>query len=221
MALSVPTFYTFTISPAPSSGSATGVVTTPAAPVDYVADWKGRLTSRLYMQFRNKVTWGLWIVLLARQFQDLEDSGQTLTSLLDIDALAGIQLDILGVIVGQPRIGVDDPTYRLYLRARAASNRSTGTPEDLYVVFRALLGVATGFIVTTCPIGVKAFTLRAKTPITRQQALVGVSFLHDAKEAGARGLFEWQESATALLFTYDGTTAQGYDAGVYAGASQA
>jgi hypothetical protein len=80
--------------------------------------------------------------------------------------------------------------------------------------------MSVSFKITTSPIGVKAFVLRIIGVVTRVQALVAASFLTECKEAGARGLLEFQESADALLFTYDGTTAQGYDAGVYAGVIQ-
>lgn len=186
-----------------------------AIQIDYVSDWTARLRSRLYTQFRNKVTWEKWVVLLGRQFQDLEDATQTLFSFFDIDNVSGLQLDLIGRVVGQPRNGVSDADYRLYLRARIATNRSTGTPEDLYRVFRALFGASIGLVVTTSNIGVKAFALRVKGVITHAQAAIGLSFLRDAKESGARALLEWQESVDANLFRFD--SGPGFDVGVFAG----
>ncbi len=194
-----------------------------AAPfkLDYVSDWVRRLRTRLQTQFRNKVTWEAWVQLLGRQFQDLEDATQSLFTLLDIDNSSGAQLDVIGRIVGQPRSGQADAVYRLFLRARVAANRSSGDPESIYAVYSALYGATVTMVLTTGMVGVKEFALRIKTVITRAQALAGVQFLGDSAEAGTRPLLEWQESATALLFVYDGTTAQGYDVGLYAGASQA
>jgi len=188
--------------------------------IDYVSDWLSRIKGRLYTEFRNKTTWNGWATLIARQLQDLEDAYQTLLTLLDIDNSSGVQLDLVGRIVGQQRLGSDDATYRLYLRARIAANNSSGDPDSIYAVFTALLG-AIGFKATTDPLGVKILTVKVTGVITRAQSYVAAYFLGVAKEAGVRGLLEWQESASAALFTYDGTTAQGYDAGVYAGATQA
>lgn len=188
--------------------------------VDYVSDWAARLRSRLYTQFRNKVTWSKWVTLLARQAQDLEDAAQSLFGMYDIDNSSGVQLDVIGRIVGQSRNSLDDVTYRLFLRARIATNLSDGDPESIYQVFVALYGGTVSMVITTGMVGPKEYSLRIKTVLTRTQALAGVPFLGDATEAGTRPLLEWQESATGALFVYDGTTAQGYDAGVYAGAAQ-
>jgi hypothetical protein len=190
--------------------------------VEYVSDWAARLRTRIYEQFKGLVTWGHWVDdVLGPQFQDLEDALMSLVTLPSIDDSEGVQLDTIGRHVGQPRLVLGDVTYRLYLKARIAANNSAGDPESLYRVFRALFGVAAGFVVRTSQPGTKTFTVRVLSAITQAQALIGAQFLGDAKEAGARGIVEWQPVADALLFTYDGTTAQGYDNGVYAGAEQA
>lgn len=164
--------------------------------IDFISDWASRLRGRLYTQFRNKVTWEKWVTLLARQAQDLENAGQTLFSLLDIDNSEGVQLDTIGRIVGQERLGFDDVGYRLLLRARIISNKSTGTTEDLYKVFRALFGSGMAYI----PGIVKQFVLRITTVLTPLQAAIGVQFLGDAEEAGARGILEWQEFSNDSMF---------------------
>lgn len=186
-----------------------------AVTIDYVADWATRLRSRLYTQFRNKVTWELWITeVLAPQFQDLEDSAQTLLTLLDIDNSEGVQLDRIGRLVGQPRLGTVDETYKLYLHARVAANASTGTPEDLYRVFRALLGTAVTLVITTYPF--KSFLLRIGGAITATQGAVAATFLRAAKESGARAALEWEESSDGAVFHYD--IGPGYDVGRLGGA---
>ena len=169
--------------------------------IGYVANWAARLRTRLYAQFRDKVTWKQWADLLGRQQQVLEDATQTLLTILDIDASEGVQLDVIGRIVGQLRTGVEDATYRLYLRARILANRSTGTPENIYSVMRALFGEVEA---QPLYIGgwVKQFVIHIGKVLTRTQALVAVEFLHDSKEAGARGLLEWQEYEDSLLFEF-------------------
>jgi hypothetical protein len=175
------------------------------ATIDYVADWAARLRSRLYTQFRDATTWQQWCdEVLGPQLQDLEDAGQTLLTLLDIDESEGAQLDNIGRIVGQPRNGIDDETYRLYLSARILANKSTGTVDDIFKVMRALFGqdearptYAGGWV--------KQFVIKVGAILTRAEALIATDFLSDSKEAGARGLLEWSEAAPTGTFTmWDG-----------------
>ncbi len=190
-----------------------------AAPVtiDAITSWQQRLTGLLYEQYKNTVTWAGWVTLLARQFQDLENSAQSLLTLLDITNSVGPQLDVIGRIVGQPRLGASDATYRLYLFARVVANKSTSTVEDLYSVFTSLFP---GAVIVYKPGFVKQFAIRIVSPVlTRAQALIALEFLGDAREGGARGILEWQESPTSALFTFD--AGPGFDVGVYAGALQA
>ena len=192
--------------------------------IDYIDDWASRLRSRLFTQFRGKTTWNAWCdEVLGPQFQDLEDAAQTLLTLLDIDDSDGVQLDTIGRVVGQPRNGVDDPTYRLYLSARILANKSTGTVEDIFKVMRALFGQD-----ETLPTyqggWVKQFSIKIGAVLTRAEALIAADFLGDSKEAGARGILEWIETAPASMFQFDGTaspTGLGFDVGYFAGAKQA
>jgi hypothetical protein len=192
--------------------------------IDYIDDWAARLRSRLYTQFRSATTWQAWCdEVLGPQFQDLEDAGQTLLTLLDIDDSEGVQLDTIGRVIGQPRNGVNDETYRLYLSARVLANKSTGTVDDIFKVMRALFGED-----ETLPTyqggWVKQFSIRIGAALTRSEALIATEFLGDSKEAGARGILEWRESAPALMFQFDGTaspTGLGFDVGYFAGAKVA
>lgn len=66
--------------------------------------------------------------------QGLEYALQQLYTERNIDNAIGAQLDVLGVIVGQPRNGLIDDTYRRHIRARISANRSKGTLKDLLTV---------------------------------------------------------------------------------------
>lgn len=174
-----------------------------ATKIDYVTSWTARLQSRLYTQFKSAVTWQQWAAMLGQQFQDLEDAAQTFFTLFSIDDSVGVQLDTIGRLVGQVRAGIDDATYRLYLKTRVLANRSTGTPEELYKLFITMLGSTVspryfaGFI--------KQFALRlTNLALTRTQALVAAQFLKSAREAGTRGVLEWQENVDSLMFSFDG-----------------
>ena len=184
-----------------------------ALTIDYVSDWQSRLRARIYWQFKGKPKIQAWVDMVAKQFADLEDAFQSLLTLPSIDDSAGAQLDLLGRLLGQARGGVDDATYRLYLRAAIVAEKSGGRGEDIYRTFAALFPGSPLLLVSG---GVKSFYLRVGQVLTRAQALVGQQFLLRAKEAGARANLIWQESPTAALFTLD--SGPGLDSGVFTGA---
>jgi hypothetical protein len=189
--------------------------------IDYITDWSSRLKSRLYEQFKYKPNFVAWAEMIARQVQDLEDATQALRTIISIDDSVGPQLDNLGRIIGQVRTGIDDATYRLYLRARIAANKSNGTAENIYRVFRALFGNI-GFTIRQG--GNKSFALTIRTPLTAAQVAVAVSFLRDSKEAGARANLEYTTvddtgGPTDNILRWD-VAGHGFDVSVWGNATQ-
>ena len=75
--------------------------------------------------------------------QALENAFQQLLTQRTLDNATGVNLDVIGKIVGQKRGGLDDDTYRRYCRARIAAHRSRGVPESLIRVATLVLGVST------------------------------------------------------------------------------
>lgn len=190
------------------------------AAIDYVADWETRLLGRLYWQFRGKPNITAWVKMVARQFQDVEDVYQAILTIISIDDSVGAQLDNLGRFLGQPRAGLDDATYRLYLKARIIANKSDGTPEAIYKVFRALFGSAVSMVLTTSDVGVKAFKMYVQGILTAAQVRAGLTFLRRSKEAGARAVLEWQPAADISVMRWD-VAGQGWDTFPMGGADQA
>lgn len=80
---------------------------------------------------------------LARVFldrcQELENVFWDIIEKRLIENAVGVQLDVLGKIVGQPRIGDTDDIYRLHIRARIRINISNGTPNDILEIAALLL----------------------------------------------------------------------------------
>lgn len=179
--------------------------------IDYVESWRKRLLARLYWQFKKVADWQAMAAMLAVQSQDLEEAAQTLLAIVDINTAEGAQLDLLGRVVQQQRLGASDAIYRMYLKARILVNRSGGSPEHLYKVFNALLGPL-GYSVT--PGGTKQFVLRIWSTVTTAQSQIAAVFLRDAKEAGAAGVLEFQPDDTADLFRFD--VGPGFNVGVWA-----
>jgi len=73
---------------------------------------------------------GSWLA----QIQKLEDAIWEVILIRGIELSEGIGLDHIGNIVGRKRLGLEDPDYRVALRAQIRINRSSGTPEDVIAV---------------------------------------------------------------------------------------
>jgi len=65
------------------------------------------------------------------QTQDTEDAVYELYSRLDIDGSSGISLDKIGELIGAPRSGLDDASYRIYLKGTAGENISEGEADRI------------------------------------------------------------------------------------------
>ena len=110
--------------------------------IDNISNHIAAGLNRLMAQYRNKpVLQNLLTVLLGRT-QDVEDMLQGLQGRTNIAGSVGAQLDGIGYIVGQPRNGEDDATYRALLLVRIAINVSRGTTEDIIGAFVLMTGAS-------------------------------------------------------------------------------
>ena len=58
----------------------------------------------------------------------------------NLEDAVGVQLDQVGILVGETRDNLDDETFRRNIRLRIAVNTSEGTIEDVYKVISLLYG---------------------------------------------------------------------------------
>ena len=90
-----------------------------------ITDWQTRLRERLYEQFKDLPGWLSIVDAIAARVQALEDAIVQCYTITSIDESEGVQLDVLGRIVGEQRAGKTDAVYRLYIRAKICANRSS------------------------------------------------------------------------------------------------
>lgn len=83
------------------------------------------------------------VIALVKPFQELEGVFQQIQASLNIYNATGWVQDLIGKIVGQARLGLDDDTYRLYQFARIAADRSQGKREQLIRICRLVLNNTT------------------------------------------------------------------------------
>lgn len=130
-------------------------------------DGKGSL---LAQQYQDSLNLKAYLTALLTQANELETVFCSIADMLDLDNATAAQLDIIGEIVGQPRIfipqldpdtftfdigpGFDeglfivndgfleltDDDYRRFIRARIASNTNQITPEDIITNIRFIFG---------------------------------------------------------------------------------
>lgn len=93
---------------------------------------------RLLEQYKDKDNLAGVLTAFNEQIQDLEDAIFGLFGKLDITNVGGSQLDRLGNIVGQDRLGLSDADYRLFIYAKIATNNSQGTAEEVMSIFKLI-----------------------------------------------------------------------------------
>lgn len=105
-----------------------------------VTDHAEQGLARLIQQYQGKPRIRGWLLSYLDEAQEISDQIYLTTLSRLIDHAAGVHLDVIGKIVGQPRREGDDERYRVLLRARVAVNVSDGTVGDLQRVASLVLG---------------------------------------------------------------------------------
>ena len=109
-------------------------------PFQQITDHNEVALSRYTYQYTEAGTLQALTTLWAERMQALEDAAWSVLTERWIAPAAGVQLDELGDIVGEPRLGRTDETYRDALEVRISINRSGGEPERIIEFFRRIAG---------------------------------------------------------------------------------
>jgi hypothetical protein len=184
--------------------------------ISKIEDHVERGLARLPSQFRDKPKLKAFLTVLMTPAQPLEDALWQLLTERDIDTAVGDQLDQIGVIVNQPRLGNDDDTYRRFLYVRIAINRSSGTPEELIRIAKLALADFDPRIEFSHQLN-RTMVLRIRdAAITSDAAEVTIKFLNQGRRAGVRAILEWADSDPEDVLNFD--SVPGLDQGAFAGA---
>jgi len=152
--------------------------------VTQISDHAQAAKDRLLFQYKGKVNIeALLDSLGGQQIQDLENILFDLNSRLDIENSEGVQLDNIGLIVGQPRNGQDDVTYRLFLRAKAGRNVSEGDIERVLSVWKIITGGTVVQLFESYPAEVE---LSSDIPVPDALASDAFALMQDVVSAGVR-----------------------------------
>lgn len=183
----------------------------------HIVDAKARLVE----QFRGSLNLEALIAAYVEQVQDLENVFFQLLLERTLENAVGVQLDNLGTIIGEERMGLSDDDYRLRLRVRVKINASSGTPEQILKIFE-LLFPDNGFqILEFYP---AAFNLIINNELT-EDALQLAEILKESRPAGVKAFIEYTLAPDTDTFTFatgdtaEASTTQGFsnDAGTSGG----
>jgi hypothetical protein len=94
---------------------------------------------RLLERFKGRPKLEALLRLFLERVQRIDDVVWDLYVGMWLDNAEGAQLDALGFIVNEPRLGRADDLYRLYIRARIRINRANGRPSDVLQVARLVI----------------------------------------------------------------------------------
>lgn len=140
--------------------------------------------------------------------QPLESCLQQLLTQRSIDTAIGVNLDVIGAIVAQPRNGLDDDTYRRYCRANITAHRSKGRVEDLITVSDLII-FDDDAVITVQPQPVATVVVAILgVGISDDLALVLFTFLQRTVAVGVRLILQY---STATPFQFD--VGPGFDDG--------
>jgi len=100
-------------------------------PVARIDDYRDRAEGRFTSLYSHAEKLKALADIFAGRMQAMEDVFQQLLRERWVDDAVGQQLDEMGAIVGEPRLGRTDRQYRPAIRLRIELNRSGGEPESV------------------------------------------------------------------------------------------
>jgi hypothetical protein len=185
-----------------------------------ITDHLEAATARFISQFRSPkpVLHGL-LASYVEQLQILEDVLWDVINHRLLDpapgesvGAEGVQLDVLGKIVGQPRLGLSDVAYRLAIKLKIRVNRSRGSSEDLLEILRLAMPDPKVFTYT------ELYHLASYIyveEISVELAFTVLTSLNHARAAGYRAILEYSTDRIdpADLFRWEDEVAGGVGVG--------
>lgn len=101
-------------------------------------DYESIAAARLTSVFKDKPRIREVVVALPRQLSIFEQVADQVKNERGLDVAVGVQLDRLGEIIGEKRLGRTDEDYRRVLQFRIFVNISKGRPSDVNYVVKFL-----------------------------------------------------------------------------------
>ena len=99
----------------------------PFVETDYLTVARSRYTQ----QFKDKPVFDAYVKIVMQEIAELQTAFKDLKQLRDLDNAVGVQLDVIGDIVGQPRVLVDFTLFHYFGFDGAPLAKTFGTTADV------------------------------------------------------------------------------------------
>ena len=99
----------------------------PFVETDYLTVARSRYTQ----QFKDKPVFDAYVKIVMQEIAELQTAFKDLKQLRDLDNAVGVQLDVIGDIVGQPRVLVDFTLFPYFGFDTAPQAKTFGTTADV------------------------------------------------------------------------------------------
>ena len=126
-------------------------------PIEKIVTHRDDAIGRLTSQYDDATNLRDLVGLFADRYQGLENVSFELLKKRFIDGAEGVQLDELGEIVGEPRLGRSDRVYRSAIRLRVILNSAGGEPESVIRFAREGFGAQTVVFMEIFPAKVEVY----------------------------------------------------------------
>lgn len=101
-------------------------------------DYEDIALRRITSVFEEKTGIRALVGNVPKELTSLEETADQVRDERSVDLAVGVQLDKVGAIVDEPRLGRDDDEYRQAIKYRIFANNSKGTPTNLIQGLKAL-----------------------------------------------------------------------------------
>jgi hypothetical protein len=143
------------------------------------------------------------------EFQEIEDVAWQMFVARRLENAVGVQLDVLGAILGQSRNDYGDDDYRDQLKARILANASSGSIAEVLAILRLVVPISTTLVLTEWPPAGFVVEVGVDDLGTKLLELVA-SFLRTARAGGIRAILHYMSGVDeTTAFTFDGGAGYG------------
>jgi hypothetical protein len=186
--------------------------------LEHKTDHAAQAKARLLQQYKEASAPGVQelVEVLGFEVQDLEDALFQIIDETKLSAAIGVNLEHLGDIVGQPRNGMEDETYWLWIQARIRANRSSGSIDEILAIFMLINEGASFQFVEYFP---AAFALKVDG-IVVAAPLQQAAILRASRKAGVGGALWYSTAPPGSGFSFSGGSGLGFGAGALSGVKE-
>lgn len=171
-------------------------------------------------EFRRPKLEAAWAAL-GQPIKNADAAVVWLQSAFTVSLGTGVQLDALGQLLGQPRLGgayplgETDADYRQKLQAAILRNRSKGTAKEIVAIVHALLNDAIAVQVSDVPPAAFNLAVYVSAPLSADQQQALIDFAVQAKAAGVKIVgIAWYQSPVFGFVPSTDPPVEGYGDGV-------